>query len=156
MSPNAADREMIITRLISAPRELVFAAFSDAKHFGEWWGPNGFRTTVYEMDVRMGGVSRYMMHGPDGTDYPNKVEYIEVVKPEKLVYRHSNDGELKKDPQCFHVTITFEAVQGKTLVTLRSLFPTAEQFEAAKQYGAVEGGQQTLARLDAFLSARFK
>jgi len=153
---DTASREMITTRLISAPRELVFAAFSDAKHFGEWWGPNGFRTTVYEMDVRTGGVSRYMMHGPDGTDYPNKVEYLEVVKPEKLVYQHGSDGELSKDPHCFHVTITFEAQKDKTLVTLRSLFPTAEQYEASKKFGAVEGAQQTLARLDAFLSARTK
>jgi uncharacterized protein YndB with AHSA1/START domain len=156
MSSPTANREMVITRLVSAPRELVFAAFSDAKHLSEWWGPNGFRTTVYEMDVRPGGVSRYMMHGPDGTDYPNKVEYLEVIAPEKLVYRHGEKDELTTDPQCFHVTITFESVQNKTLVTLRSLFPTVELYQAAKEFGAVEGGNQTLARLDAFLSVRMQ
>ena len=148
-----ADREMVITRVINAPREKVFAAFSDAEHFGNWWGPNGFRTTVYEMNVRPGGASRYMMHGPDGKDYPNTVEYLEVVAPERLVYRHGAEQNLSDDPHCFHVTITFEAVQGKTLVTLRSLFPSSKYLDTAKKFGAVEGGQQTLARLDAFLSS---
>lgn len=148
---NTADREMVVTRVINASRELVFAAFTDPKHIGNWWGPNGFSTTVYEMDVRPGGVWRYMMHGPDGKDWPNKVEYLEVVKNEKLVYQHGAEDDLNKDPHCFHVTITFEDVQGRTLVTLRALFPSAEHYENAKQYGAVEGGQQTLARCDAFL-----
>ena len=147
---------MVISRVINAPRDLVFAAFSDAEHFTLWWGPNGFRTTVFEMDVRPGGASRYTMHGPDGKDWPNKVEYLEVVAPERLVYRHGAEEKLSDDPRCFHVTITFEAVQGKTLVTLRSLFPSAEQFEGAKKFGAVEGGQQTLGRLDAYLSGRPK
>jgi uncharacterized protein YndB with AHSA1/START domain len=156
MTSNTADREMVITRVINAPRELVFAAFSDAEHFSLWWGPNGFRTTVYTMDVRPGGSSRYTMHGPDGKDYPNTVEYLEVIAPEKLVYRHGAEEKLSDDPHCFHVTITFEAVQDKTLVTLRSLFPTAKYFETAKQFGAVEGGQQTLGRLDAYLSGHPK
>lgn len=154
MTTGTADREMVITRVINAPRELVFAAFSDAEHFSLWWGPNGFRTTVYEMDVRTSGASRYTMHGPDGKDYPNKVEYIEVVSPEKLVYRHGEEGNLSDDPHCFHVTITFETVQNNTLVTLRSLFPTPKYFEIAKKFGAVEGGHQTLARLDAYLSGK--
>lgn len=152
MTADTSDREMIITRVINATRERVFAAFSDAEHFTLWWGPNGFRTTVYEMDVRAGGASRYTMHGPDGKDWPNKIEYLEVVAPEKLVYQHGSADVLSDDPHCFHVTITFEAVHDKTLVTLRSLFPTAGHFENAKKFGAVEGGQQTLGRLDAYLS----
>jgi uncharacterized protein YndB with AHSA1/START domain len=147
---------MVISRVIKAPRERVFAAFSDAEHFTLWWGPNGFRTTVHSMDVRPGGASRYTMHGPDGKDYPNKVEYLEVVTPEKLVYRHGEQGELSDDPHCFHVTITFETVQNQTLVTLRSLFPTPKYLETAKKFGAVEGGRQTLGRLDAYLSGHPK
>jgi uncharacterized protein YndB with AHSA1/START domain len=156
MSTRTSDREMTISRVINAPREPVFAAFSDAEHFTLWWGPNGFRTTVYTMDVRPGGSSRYTMHGPDGKDWPNTIEYLEVVAPEKLVYRHGAEEQLSDDPHCFHVTITFESVQGKTLVTLRSLFPTAEHLEAVKKFGAVEGGQQTLGRLDAYLSGHPK
>jgi uncharacterized protein YndB with AHSA1/START domain len=105
------------------------------------------------MDVRPGGASSYTMHGPDGKDYPNKVEYLEVVTPEKLVYRHGEQGNLSDDPHCFHVTITFETVQNKTLVTLR---PTPKYLETAKKFGAVEGGQQTLGRLDAYLSGNPK
>src|SRR5689334_18469516 len=67
---DSSDREIVITRVIDAPRELVFAAFTDAEHISNWWGPNGFRTTTYEKDVRPGGVWRFTMHGPDGTDYP--------------------------------------------------------------------------------------
>jgi uncharacterized protein YndB with AHSA1/START domain len=148
---NVSDREIINSRVINAKRDVVFAAFTDPKHIGNWWGPNGFRTTVYEMDVRPGGVWRYMMHGPDGKDWPNKVEYLEVVKNEKLVYKHGAEDDLSKDPHCFDVTITFEDVQGKTLVTLRCVLPSIEDYEAAIKFGAVEGGQQTLARLDASL-----
>ena len=145
-----ADREIVITRVINAPRELVFAAFTDRQHISQWWGPNGFRTTTYEKDVRPGGVWRFTMHGPDGTDYPNKIMYREVVKPERLAYDHSGDDA--SDEHRFTSTVTFENVGGKTKVTMRALFATVEQCEASKKFGAVDGGQQTLARLDEHLS----
>jgi len=152
IAPDTSEREIIITRVVNAPREQVFAAFTDVHNIAKWWGPNGFTNTIYEMNVKPGGVWRYMMHGPDGVDYPNKVVYIEVVNPERLVYEHGSDvADLKDDPHHFHVTITFAPQDDKTLITLRSLFNSAEHREAAKQFGAVEGGQQTLARLDAHL-----
>jgi uncharacterized protein YndB with AHSA1/START domain len=154
MNSDTADREMVITRTVNAPRELVFDAFTDPSNIGQWWGPNGFTTTVYEMDVRPGGVWRYMMHGPDGTDYPNKVVYIDVVRPERLVYHHGSDGDVANDPHSFHVTITFVVVGGKTAVTMRAVFATAEQFAEVKKFGAVEGGEQNLARLEAYLSRK--
>lgn len=138
-----SDREISLTRVFDAPRELVFAAFLDPQHISNWWGPDGFRTTTHEMDVRPGGVWRYTMHGPDGSDYANLVKYTEVVHPERIAYDHGGDPA-EAD---FHATISFEDLAGKTRVTLHSLFASAEQRQAAAKFGAIEGGQQTLARL---------
>src|SRR5713101_8242613 len=144
---DTSDREIVITRVFNAPRELVFEAMANPKQVVQWWGPRGFTTTIHEMDVRPGGVWRHTMHGPDGTDYPNKSVFIEIVKPERIVYSHG--GGKKGDPGArFHATWTFEAQGGKTKLTLRMVFPSAEaRDQVVKQYNAIEGGNQTLARL---------
>jgi uncharacterized protein YndB with AHSA1/START domain len=91
-----------------------------------------------------------MMHGPDGTDYPNRVQYIEVTPPERLVYMHGSDEK----PDQFHVTVVFEAQGNRTRVTMRSLFPTREARDfVVREYGAIEGGEQTLARLEEYVSS---
>jgi uncharacterized protein YndB with AHSA1/START domain len=146
--PSAADREIVIARVLDAPRELVFEAFTDPRHIAEWWGPDGFTTTIHEMNVTVGGVWRYIMHGPDGTDYDNLTTYREIVKPERLVYSHGDS----ENPEMFHATVTFEAQGNKTRITLRMLAPTAVAREEMKKFGAIEGGNQTLARLDAYLA----
>ena len=142
------DREIVLSRLLDAPRELVFAAWTDPKQVVQWWGPRGFTTTSHEMSVKPGGVWRFVMHGPDGRDYKNKIIFTEVVKPERLVYRHA--GEDEHEDVRFHVTVTFQAQGRKTLLTMRSLFTTAqERDEVVTKYGAIEGGKQTLERLAA-------
>jgi len=83
----AAEREIVMTRVFDAPRELVFQAWTDPMHVAQWWGPEGFSTTIHEMDVRPGGVWRLTMHGPDGRDYKNKMVFLEVARPERLVYK---------------------------------------------------------------------
>jgi uncharacterized protein YndB with AHSA1/START domain len=141
-----ADREIVLSRLLNAPRELVFAAWTDPTQVVQWWGPRGFTTTSHEMSVTPGGVWRFVMHGPDGRDYKNKIIFTEVVKPERLVYRQA--GEDEHEDVRFHVTVTFQAQGRKTLLTMRSLFATAqERDEVVTKYGAVEGGKQTLERL---------
>jgi uncharacterized protein YndB with AHSA1/START domain len=143
---DTADREIVLSRLLDAPRELVFAAWTDPEQVVQWWGPRGFTTTSHEMSVTPGGVWRFVMHGPDGRDYKNKIIFTEVVKPERLVYRHAGEGE--HEDVRFHVTVTFQAQGRKTLLTMRSLFATAqERDEVVTKYGAVEGGKQTLERL---------
>src|SRR5207248_2469506 len=87
------DREIVATRIFDAPRELVFKVWTDPKHIGNWWGPKGFATTTFSMDVRPGGVWRFVMHGPDGRDYENKITYLEVVAPERIVYKHGGDAD---------------------------------------------------------------
>lgn len=143
---NTAEREIVIERTVNAPRDQVWRVWTEGDQIAAWWGPNGFTTTIHEMDVRVGGVWRFIMHGPDGTDYPNKVVYREIVKPERLVYDHGEDDDAH--PHDFRATITFAAQGRKTKVTLRALFASAEARAASVKFGAIEGGAQTLARLD--------
>lgn len=147
---NTADREIIITRLLNAPRELVFQVWTDPAQVGLWWGPKGFTNTIHEMEVKPGGVWRFTMHGPDGTDYPNKIEFLEVEPPQRLVYVHGGEDDSEG---CRHTaTVTFEDRDGKTHVTLHMVFVTVEHFEEVKKYGAVEGGNSTLDCLEEYLA----
>jgi uncharacterized protein YndB with AHSA1/START domain len=147
-SSSTTDREIVTTRLIDAPRALVFEAWTDPKHVGHWFGPDGFTVTTYAMDVRPGGVWKFTLHGPDGTDWPNVVTYQQVVAPELLVYLHGDD----KEPDMFHVTLTLAEQEGKTALTMRAVFKTAAAREfVARERGAVEGAQQTIARLEQYV-----
>ena len=145
---STADREIVTTRLIDAPRELVYEAFTDPEHVRHWFGPEGFITTTRSMDVRPGGKWNFVMRGPDGTDWPNVVTYQEVTPPSRLRYLHGDDRE----PDMFSVTVTFDDEGGKTALTMRAVFKTAAAREfVARERGAVEGAQQTIARLDAYV-----
>lgn len=142
-----ADREVVVTRLVDAPRELVFRAFTEPKHVIHWWGPFGFKNTISEMNVRAGGRWRFTMHGPDGTDYANEIQYLEVVPNERLVVKHGSGVE---GGPTWDATFTFVTEGTKTRVTIRQLHPTAARATEVKKY-AVDGGNQTLTRLDAFV-----
>jgi uncharacterized protein YndB with AHSA1/START domain len=147
--PMTADREFIISRTIEGPRRLVFEAFTDPKHLARWWGPNGFTTTTRAFEFRPGGVWDFIMHGPDGTDFPNWIEWREIVPPERLEYLH---GESDDDPRAFASTVTLVERGTATEVTMRAVFKTKEQFdEVVERYGAIEGGQQHLGRLAAYI-----
>lgn len=148
------DREIVITRDFDAPRELVWQVWTDPRHVVKWWGPNGFTTTIEKMDVRPGGEWKHVMHGPDGTDYPNHSVFQEVVKPERIVYSHG--GSKPGDPGVSFVsTWTFEALPGnRTRLTMRGVFPSAaERDRVVREYGAIEGGKQTLGRLAEYLKS---
>jgi uncharacterized protein YndB with AHSA1/START domain len=154
-SKEAADREIVITRVVNAPRELVWEAWTDPKQVAQWWGPRGFTTTIEEMDVRVGGAWKHVMHGPDGTDYPNQSVFTEVVKPARIVFSHGGGKKGAKGVH-FESTWTFETVEpSKTKVTIRMVFATAaERDRVVKEYGAVEGGEQTLGRLSEHLGGK--
>jgi uncharacterized protein YndB with AHSA1/START domain len=138
---------MIGTRVLDAPRDLVFAVWTDPKHLTKWWGPDGFSTTTSAFDLRVGGVWRFVMHGPDGRDYENRVTFDEIVPPERLRYHHGGGSDV--EPVQFRTTVTFEDLgDGKTRVTLTGVFPSlAERDRVIKDYGADKGLTQTLARL---------
>jgi uncharacterized protein YndB with AHSA1/START domain len=123
---SSADREIVIARLIDAPPARVFDAWTDPQQVVQWWGPRGFTTTTSKMDVKPGGLWGFVMHGPDGRDYQNRITYLEVVKPERLVYKHGGDEDL--EPVSFQTTVTFVPQGSKTMVTMLAVFPTAKSF----------------------------
>jgi uncharacterized protein YndB with AHSA1/START domain len=139
-----SDREIVTTRVINAPHELVFKAWTDPDHLVHWWGPKGFTNTFHEFDMRPGGIWRFVMHGPDGVDYKNKSVFVEVVKPERIVFRHVSGHQ-------FQVTATFAEQAGKTRLTFQMVFETAAECAKVKVY-AVEANEQNFDRLEAQLS----
>ncbi len=150
------NNEIVITRVIDAPRERVFEAWTDPKQVVKWWGPYGFTTTIHEMDVRTGGVWKHTMHGPDGTDYPNHKTFLEVVKPERIVLQQEG-GKPGDKGVCFKGSWTFEALGNKTKLTLRMEFPDAEERDRVNTvYRAIEGGNQTLNRLQGYMAGGCK
>lgn len=148
---NLAGREISIERSFDAPRELVWQAMTDPAYVVNWWGPDGFTTTIEKMDFRVGGVWKHVMHGPDGTDYPNSSVFKEIVPLERIVY--SNGGSKAGGPGIhFIATWIFETVGNQTQLSIHMLFDTAADRDfVVKEFGAIEGGKQTLARLADYL-----
>ena len=154
MTPDTAlsDRELMVSRLIEGPRDVVFEAFTEVRHLSRWWGPDGFTTTTRAFEFSEGGVWEFTMHGPDGTDYPNWIQWMEIRPPEVIVLRH---GEGPDDPEQFSSTFIFEEGTDATRVTLRSEFKTkALRDRAAEEYGAIEGANQTLDSLATYVAGR--
>ena len=136
-----ADREFLHSRAIDAPRERVFRAFSDPAHLARWWGPKGFTSTFHEFDLRPGGRWRFILHGPDGRDYPNESVFVEVAAPERVVFEHVVGHH-------FFMTITFTAQGAATVVGWRQVFDTAAERERIAGFVS-EANEQNLDRLAA-------
>jgi uncharacterized protein YndB with AHSA1/START domain len=150
-TPSAtADREIVVSRVVSAPPDVVFEAFTEVAHLSQWWGPEGFTTTTRAFEFRVGGEWDFVMHGPDGTDYQEWITYSEIAPLERIAMIH---GESRGDPNAFEMTVTFEPDGANTRVQIRNVFPTKElRDEVVEKYHAIEGGQQTLSNLDAFVT----
>ena len=146
-----AGREIEISRVISAPRELVFEAFTEVRHLSRWWGPDGFTTSTRAFEFRVGGEWEFVMHGPDGTDYQEWISWIEIAPPERIALQH---GQFRGDPDAFESLITFAPDGGgETRMEMRTVFPTKElRDEAVERYHAIEGGRQTLTNLAAYVN----
>ena len=145
-----AEREIVLSRIITAPRELVFEAFTEVRHLSRWWGPDGFTTTTRTFEFRNGGEWNFVMHGPDGTDYQEWITWTEIVVPERITLVH---GESRDDPNAFESALTFVPTGAATRVQMRTVFPTKElRDEAAEKYHAVESGRQTLSSLAAYVT----
>ena len=145
-----ADREIVISRIIDAPRELVFEVFTEVRHLSRWWGPEGFNPTTHAFEFRVGGEWVFVMHGPDGTDYQEWISWTEIAPPERIALLH---GETRGDPNAFASVLTFEPDGAATRIEMRTLFPTKEQRdEAVEKYHAIEGGRQTLGKLAAYVT----
>ena len=148
---DTAGREIVVSHEIDAPPALVFEAFTDVRHLSRWFGPDGFTTTTKSFDFRVGGEWDFMMHGPDGTHYPNWIRWREIDPPKRIMVDH---GSFRDDPDAFESTFTFEPVGDRTRIVLRNVFPTkALRDQAVEKFGAIEGGQQTLGRLANYIVA---
>ena len=150
---DTSDREIVITRDFDAPRELVWKVWTTPEHVSKWWGPRGFSTTIEFMDVRPGGEWKHVMRGPDGAEYPNHSVFMEVVEPERIVYSHG--GEKKGGSSVrFVSTWTFDALENnRTRLTMRGVFPSPEERDrVVREFGAIEGGKQTMERLSEHLA----
>jgi len=148
----ADPRAIIGTREFNAPRALVFSAWTEPKHLAQWWGPHGFTTTTYSFEFRPGGVWRFVMHGPDGRNYQNRITFEEIVPPERIVYRHGGGDDV--EPVQFRTTVLLEDLGGRTRITWHAEFPSAaERNRVIKDYGADNGLEQCMARLGDFVAA---
>lgn len=149
MTTDEKDRELVLEREVPFPREKVWEAMTDPDHVYNWWGPDGFRNENATLDLRDGGIWVFDMVGPDGTRYPNHSVFTEITPPARLAYDHGDGLTI-----WFHNIITLTETAGGTLVNLRQIFPTQEsRDEIVTKYGAIEGGKQHLAKLEAYIRA---
>lgn len=129
-APTADERELVVTRLIDAPRDLVFRAWTDPVHVARWWGPQGFTTTFCDMDIRPGGAFRFCMRSPEGTDHWKRGVYQEIVAPERIVFTFAWEDLTGQPGHELLTTITFAEHGTKTLLTLhQAVFETSEGCE---------------------------
>lgn len=145
---NVANRQIVSSRLIRAPREVMFRAFTDPALLAQWWGPKGFTNTFETFDLRPGGQWKFIMHGPNGKEYPNLSEFLEIREPERIVFNHVV-------PPLFRMTIGFEEVENGTRFSFQMLFETEEEYENVKGY-VPEANEQNFDRLEAVLQKQNK
>ncbi|WP_197062613.1 SRPBCC family protein [Muricauda sp. MAR_2010_75] len=139
------NRSVHIKRTLHAPIELVWEVWSKPEHIAQWWGPSGFTNTIHKMDFQDGGEWNFIMHGPDGKNYPNRSVFKEIVPLEKIVYEHFNPH--------FITTVLFEANEEETTIDWTVVFDTAEMLQTLiKTHRADEGLKQNLEKLANYLS----
>ncbi|PJZ47158.1 SRPBCC family protein [Leptospira brenneri] len=147
--------EIYIEKILNHPQELVFNAFADSDSIGEWWGPNGFKTTTQSKDFRVGGKWIFNMLGPDGTNYPNLIEYKEIRKFDYMEYSHGSGDKNKKDD--FLVKVFLIALEtNRTIIKMQMTFSDTNVRNAKLGIGAIEGGKETLSRLNLYLDKKNK
>lgn len=148
----AVDCHVLFRRMFDAPPQDVFAYWVEQHHLEQWWGPDGFTITVHDFDPRPGGLWRFTMRGPDGAEHPNTIRYEEIVPSERLVFTHGEASD--RDPR-FTTVVTFDEMDGRTVLSMRLVLASAQDRDlVVEKYHAVEGGNQTLGRLEALVGAR--
>lgn len=145
------NRAMIASRIIKAPRELVYELFTSKKHIDNWYGPQGCQTETSQMDVREGGMWKYKMSMPNGSSFDAFQTYTEVVKGEKLVFESAQD-ENAPEEQWFTTQIDFKEVGDETELTITMSYKTDEMFAQAKQYRAMQGYSSAFEKLDEYIT----
>ena len=146
-----SEREIVMTRVFDAPRELVFEAHSKCEHMSRWWGPRGFTLTLCEMDFRPGGAYRFVQRAPDGAEYAFRGQYREIVPPERIVWTFEFEG------MPGHVSVetaTFSEQDGKTMLTATAVYDSVEDRDAVLQSGMEAGLRETWDRLAEYVEGR--
>jgi uncharacterized protein YndB with AHSA1/START domain len=147
------DREIVLSRVIDAPRESVFDAWIDPEQLAVWFGPRGLTIETHEADIREGGVWRFDMVGANGLRYDNRMKFLRIDRPRLIEVDHGPDKD--DDPGKFRMLLTFDAqTDGRTVLTLRQMHPTRARRDAGIGFGAVEFGYQTLDKLAEHMVAR--
>ncbi|WP_343633869.1 SRPBCC domain-containing protein [Fluviicola sp.] len=137
-------QELQTTATFTAPLVLIWEAWTDPEKIVNWWGPAGFSTTIHQMDFREEGEWKLTLHGPDGTNYPNRSIYREIVPLKKIVFEHFNPH--------FITTVLFESVENGTELQWNMLFDSEEQFNTiVKAHKADEGQKQNIERLNTYI-----
>ena len=145
------NNELLFEREFTAPIDLVFETWTNANHLEKWWGPDGFTLTTESFDLREGGYWKFVMHGPD-RDYPNKIIYTQIRRPDLIAYHHSD--EPGTEGVGFAVEVNLHESNGKTTVSMRMTFASEEVLKhVVETYGAIEGAKQTLSRLGLLLES---
>lgn len=142
---NTADTDIVSTRLIDASREQLFEAVRDPAQLALWWGPDGFTNTFDEFDFRPGGAWRFTMHAPDGADYPNESEFVEIDPFTRIVFDHL------RPMHWFRMTMSFVPENGKTRLTWQMRFESRAESDKFREF-IVIANEQNLDRLDAHLA----
>ncbi len=144
MPDEISSRVISIIRILNAPVELVWKAWTEPEHIKNWWGPNEFTNTIHKMDFQVGGEWNLTMHGPDGTNFPNRSIFKEIIPNKKIVFEHFNPH--------FFTTVLFESKGVKTLINWSLLFDTAEMRETViRAHKADEGLKQNIEKLEKYL-----
>lgn len=143
-----SDREIVMTRVFDAPRDLVFEAHSSCEHMSNWWGPRKYEVASCEIDFRAGGAWRIVQRGPDGDEHGFHGDFREVVPPERIVWTFEYEGM----PGHVSVqTLTLDEQDGKTTLTTTSVFDTVEDRDGMLQSGMESGAAESMDRLEEYL-----
>jgi uncharacterized protein YndB with AHSA1/START domain len=143
--PTTPDCEIVSSRTINFPRDIVYAAWTDPNHLKNWWGPNGFSNTFHEFDLKVGGRWLFTMHGPEKGNYQNECEFTHIEKPSLIAWK-------RYSKPLFKVVVTFEEVAvDKTKIVFRQIFDTAEECNKLKKF-VVDKNEENFDRLEAELA----
>lgn len=138
------DRQIVTTRVFNASREIVFLAWTNPVLLAKWWGPKGFTNTFHEFDKRPGGKWKFIMHGPDGGNYPNESVFVEIREPEQIILNHISRPH-------FQLTALFEKIdKNKSRLIFQQIFETVEEYNKVKRF-AVDANEENMDRLEEVL-----
>lgn len=154
--PPPEQREFVITRRLKAPRELVWRTFEDPYLLAQWWGPENFTSDITRLDFRAGGEWHVTMRAPDGAERHVRYGFVEIVVPERIVYRPQRSPEAIRlgAPPTYLATLSFEALGDETIFTMRAEFDNAADLDVAIAGGFYRGTSQALDKLERQLASR--